>query len=62
MKINYDPLRDEFKKYTREEFKQILHELADDYEESFRGSLNEFQSNSNTFNEWLASFRRWISW
>ena len=58
----YDPIRDEKKPYTFEEFITEAKACLDDYREIWREEPNEYHAGSHTFDEWMATFGRWMSW
>jgi hypothetical protein len=60
-KVTYDPIEDEKKEFTLQEFSQILQDAAKDYEEVFDGA-NDFTKGKHTYNAWMAAFRGYMSW
>lgn len=60
-KIDYDPVQDDKKSFTMKEFAQILKDSVDEYVKDLDGA-NDFTKNKHTFNEWMATFHRFMSW
>ncbi len=60
-KIDFDPIRDEKKQYTMEQFLQIMKELTKDLGGD-PADHNDWQKQPHTFDEWFGSFVRWKSW
>lgn len=57
----HDPIEDEFKLYSLEEFVETAKSELDTYKEEFKDA-NDFQRGSHTWDEWFASFKRYMSW
>jgi hypothetical protein len=61
--MSYDPINDEKKPFTQEEWATELKEAVDDYVKTFsKEPVNTFHGQTHTFNEWMASFHRYMSW
>jgi len=58
---DFNPIRDEKKQLTLEEFTEIATSELDKYQKEFAGS-NEFHNTSHTWSEWFSAFHRYMSW
>ncbi len=57
----YDPIKDEKKEFSLDEFASAaMHEVSE-YAETWRG-VNPFHLAKHTWDEWFQSFRGYISW
>lgn len=57
--MDFDPVNEERRQLTLEEFEAILQQAAEDYANE---SENEWMDSPHTWAEWMASFTRWMSW
>jgi hypothetical protein len=57
----YDPIKDEKKEFTLEEFTSVAMLEVADYAETWRG-VNPFHLAKHTWDEWFRSFREYMSW
>lgn len=60
MKLKFDLFDDEKKPLTLHEFRQIIEEMASEFEDDFNDK-NDFMRDKHTFFEWMKSFRGWMS-
>jgi len=61
--MSYDPITEEKKPFTQEEWAAELKEAVDEYVKAFsKEPRNAFHSQPHTFDEWLMSFHRYMSW
>jgi hypothetical protein len=63
--LEHDPVGDDARPLTREEFVRACATALFDYDDTFKvvdAETNPFQNTPHTFNEWLTSFRGYISW
>lgn len=58
---DHNPIEDELKQYSLEEFIETAKAELDKYQEEFKGA-NDFQKGKHTWNEWPAAFARYMSW
>lgn len=58
----YDPLGDEQKQFSLEEFIAVAKEELDGYQKVFGNPKNEFHSQPHTWQEWWNAFHRFMSW
>ncbi len=60
--MSYDPIEDENKQFTLKEFAKELRDAADQFEKDFdHERASEFMRTPHTWQEWTASFHRWMS-
>jgi len=57
----YDPVRDEKKEFTLDEFTSVAMLEVANYAETWRG-VNPFHLAKHTWDEWFRSFREYMSW
>jgi hypothetical protein len=57
----FDPVNDELRLYTLDEWMETLCHEARHYAETMRGQ-NDFMKQPHTWNEWTATFGRYMSW
>lgn len=58
---NYNPIEDEKKEFSLEEFKELAKAELDKYAATFEGQ-NDFHKGKHTWGEWFSSFHRYMSW
>lgn len=61
VKPTYNPIRDEHKEFTHEEWISVAKDALDEYSTSLKNA-NDFQKGKHTFDTWMASFKRYMSW
>lgn len=59
--MSHHPIDDENKQYTLEAFIATAKKELDDYERQFAGG-NEYHRGAHTWDEWMATFKRYMSW
>lgn len=57
----YDPIEDEKKQFTIREFEEIVKTAITEYANVFEGA-NKFTMGKHTYNEWMNTFGRFMSW
>jgi hypothetical protein len=57
----YDPIQDEKKEFTLDEFTSVAMVEVAEYAETWRGE-NPFHLAKHTWDEWFRSFREYMSW
>ena len=57
----YDPIKDEKKEFTLDEFLHVSRVELSAYADTFRGQ-NDFHKEKHTWNEWFRSFHEYMSW
>ncbi len=57
----YDPIKDEKKEFTLDEFVALSKAEIDGYANTFRGE-NDFHKAKHTWDEWFRSFHQYMSW
>lgn len=59
----HDPIDDEKKHYTLEEFIAVAKEELDSYQKEWSGTkANLYHRQSHTWQEWWETFHRYMSW
>ena len=59
----YDPIDDEKKEFTLEEFIETAKEELDSYKKTWAGpNTNDFHQGKHTWQEWFNTFHRYMSW
>ncbi len=59
--MTYDPIKDEKKPMTLQQWVQEMKDAVDEYATTFDDG-NEFHKNEHCWSEWMSSFIRWASW
>lgn len=59
--MNYDPVEDENKQFTFEEWAELAKAEIDTYVKVCRDQ-NDFYKKPNTWREWMNSFINYMSW
>lgn len=59
--MSYNPVEDEKKAFSLREFQELLQKEFAAYANEFDGK-NDFHKKPHTFNEWMNSFRVYMSW
>lgn len=61
--MSYNPIDDEKKPFTLREFEAELKDAVKQYADDFDGpGTSEFMQTSHFFDEWMSSFKRYMSW
>ncbi len=58
----HDPIADEAKLYTLDEFIKVARNELAYYHEEWTKETNEYHQASHTYQEWYGSYHRWSSW
>ena len=61
-KYDYDPIRDEHRQFTFDEFIGAAKEALDEYHTTFSERKNEYHSQTHTWSEWFNTFIGYVSW
>lgn len=61
--MDFNPIKDEKKVFSLEEFITLAKEELDEYQEEWSGpNSNDFHDQPHTWDEWWNAFHRYISW
>ena len=56
--MSHNPVDDEYKQYTLAEFVEVAKKELDDYQ----SQSNDAHVTTHTWDEWMGSFKRYMSW
>lgn len=59
--MSYDPIEDEKKEFSLEEWAEAIKAEIDDYVKTWKDQ-NEFHQGKHTWTQWLNAFIQYISW
>ncbi len=61
MSEDYDPIKDEKKLFSLDEFVNLAKSELDKYNETWK-DVNEFHKGKHTWSEWFNGFLQYMSW